>query len=202
MMKAETTRRLVVDHTKREMIRQGISRLTMDIIAQGLGMSKRTLYQLFPSKVCLVQICLADIAGEKKRTLLARADNDRSCVKTLFDIVGGYVDLMYSMGRVLLTDLAQETDYQSFSKREEYFWLQQFADVLNRCKACGYLLPDVDPDRFANDLLVLLYENSLRGARYNTQWLFCKALLRGIFRTNAIPLIDEYMEEHDLAVHA
>ena len=39
MMKAETTRRLVVDHTKREMIRQGISRLTMDIIAQGLGMS-------------------------------------------------------------------------------------------------------------------------------------------------------------------
>lgn len=70
---------------------------------------------------------------------------------------------MYSMGRVLLTDLAQETDYQSFSKREEYFWLQQFADVLNRCKACGYLLPDVDPDRFANDLLVLLYENSLRG---------------------------------------
>ena len=49
MMKAETTRRLVVDHTKREMIRQGISRLTMDIIAQGLGMSKRTLYQLFPS---------------------------------------------------------------------------------------------------------------------------------------------------------
>ena len=44
-MKAETTRRLVVDHTKREMIRQGISRLTMDIIAQGLGMSKRTLSQ-------------------------------------------------------------------------------------------------------------------------------------------------------------
>ena len=74
--------------------------------------------------------------------------------------------------------------------------------VLNRCKACGYLLPDVDPDRFANDLLVLLYENSLRGARYTTQWLFCQALLRGIFRTNAIPLIDEYMEEHDLAVHA
>ena len=110
--------------------------------------------------------------------------------------------MMYSMGRVLLTDLAQETDYQSFSKREEYFWLQQFADVLNRCKACGYLLPDVDPDRFANDLLVLLYENSLRGARYTTQWLFCQALLRGIFRTNAIPLIDEYMEEHDLAVHA
>ena len=80
MMKAETTRRLVVDHTKREMIRQGISRLTMDIIAQGLGMSKRTLYQLFPSKVCLVQICLADIAGEKKRTLLARADNDLSLI--------------------------------------------------------------------------------------------------------------------------
>ncbi len=202
MMKAETTRRLVVDHTKREMVRQGVSRLTMDIIAQGLGMSKRTLYQLFPSKVCLVQICLADIAGERKRTLLLRTDNDRSCVKALFDIVGGYVDLMHSMGSVLLTDLAQEPDYQSFSKREEYFWLQQFVDILNRCKACGYLLPDVNPDRFANDLLVLLYEDSLRGTRYTTQWLFCQALLRGIFRTDAIPLIDKYMVKHDLAVHA
>ena len=43
MMKAETTRRLVVDHTKREMIRQGISRLTMHIIAQGLDVETNTL---------------------------------------------------------------------------------------------------------------------------------------------------------------
>ena len=81
MMKAETTRRLVVDHTKREMIRQGISRLTMDIIAQGLGMSKRTLYQLFPSKVCLVQICLADIGLLKFSSLAFKPGVVEYCVK-------------------------------------------------------------------------------------------------------------------------
>lgn len=197
--KAEATRRLVVDHTKQEMTRQGISRLTMDVIAQGLGMSKRTLYQLFPGKVCLVKICLADIAAEWRRLLLSREVAGQSCVHTLFGIVGGYVDLMRYLGRSLLNDLAQEGDYRSFGKREEAFWLQQFVDALNRCRACGYLLPDIDPDRFANDLLVLLYENSLRGAPDATQRLFCQALLRGIFKTDTIPLIDEYVEEHEFA---
>ena len=53
-MKPETVRRRIIDYTKQEMILHGVSRLTMDIIAQGMGMSKRTLYQLFPSKVCPV----------------------------------------------------------------------------------------------------------------------------------------------------
>ena len=65
-MKPETARRQIVDYTKQEMILHGVSRLTMDLIAQGMGMSKRTLYQLFPSKVCLVRICLA----EKRRVFL------------------------------------------------------------------------------------------------------------------------------------
>lgn len=199
MMKTETIRRLIVDHTKREMTRQGISRLTMDFIAQGLGMSKRTLYQLFPGKVCLVKICLADIAGEWRKILLTREVTGQSCVHTLFGIAGGYVELLHYLGRPLLIDLAQESDYRSFGKREEAFWLQQFVDALNCCRACGFLLSDIDPDCFANDLLVLLYENSLRGAPYTTQRLFCQALLRGIFQTDTIPLIDEYVEEHEFS---
>ena len=42
-MKPETVRRQIVDYTKQEMILHGVSRLTMDLIAQGMGMSKRTL---------------------------------------------------------------------------------------------------------------------------------------------------------------
>lgn len=200
MMKAETTRRLVVDQTKQEMIRHGISRLTMDIIAQGLGMSKRTLYQLFPGKACLVRICLADIAGEKRRLLLGKEDIRQSCMAQLFDIAGRYIAMMYYLGKTLLTDLEQDGDYHSFIKREEAFWLQQFVDALNLCKACGYLLPNIDPDRFASDLLALIYENCLHGAPYVMQRLFCQALLRGVFKADAISLIDEYVGEHEFVM--
>ena len=54
-MKPETARRQIIDYTKPEMILHGVSRLTMDLIAQGMGMSKRTLYQLFcqaSSRLC------------------------------------------------------------------------------------------------------------------------------------------------------
>lgn len=201
MMKAETTRRLVVDHTKQEMIRHGISRLTMDIIAQGLGMSKRTLYQLFPGKACLVRICLADIAGEKRRLLLLSKEPARqSCMGMLFDISGRYIAMMYYLGKTLLADLEQDKDYHSFIKREEAFWLQQFVDALNLCKACGYLLPDIDPDRFANDLFTLIHGNCLRGAPYVMQRLFCQSLLRGVFKADTISLIDKYVGEHEFAM--
>ena len=196
MMKAETVRRSVVDYTKQEMIRQGVTRLTMDTIAQGLGMSKRTLYQLFPGKVCLVQICLGDISGEKRRLLLQYEDSSRSFIESLLDVAREYVVLIHFLGRTLLTDLTVDIDYQPFVKREEAFWLQQFVDALNRCKACGYLLPGTDPDRFSYDLTTNIYENCLRGVSYTAQRFFCRALLRGIFRADAIPAIDENLEQY------
>ena len=37
-MKPETARRQIIDYTKQEMILHGVSRLTMDLIAQGLSL--------------------------------------------------------------------------------------------------------------------------------------------------------------------
>ena len=41
----------------------GADGLTMDDIAKGMKMSKRTLYKLFPSKTCLFRICLSDFTN-------------------------------------------------------------------------------------------------------------------------------------------
>ncbi|WP_455586930.1 TetR/AcrR family transcriptional regulator [Bacteroides sp.] len=191
-MKPETARRQIIDYTKREMVLHGVSRLTMDTISQSMGMSKRTLYQLFPSKVCLVRICLAEFTAEKRnRLLMQQEQEEHSSTESLFRTMDAYTALLHSLDRTLLSDLAEDTDYQPVVEREKTFWLQQLADALNLCKACGVLLPDVNPDRLAIEVLTLLYENCLRGASYATQRLLSYSLLRGFFKIEDIRYIDE-----------
>jgi AcrR family transcriptional regulator len=58
------TRERIIAKSTEEILRQGYSRTTMDILANGLGMSKKTLYQLYPSKKDLLKAVLAGLQAE------------------------------------------------------------------------------------------------------------------------------------------
>lgn len=194
-MNPEKLRCQIIDYTKREMFLHGASGLTMDDIAKGMKMSKRTLYKLFPSKACLFRICLSDFANEiRSHIQLKQIRMDSSCMQLLFTTVSGYLALLHTLGRTLLLDIAMEADYRSSFEREEAFWQQQFIDVLTHCKICGYLLPGVDPDRFAADLQGVIYQSCLQGTPYLVQRMLNYMLLRGLFKVDGIRYIDEHLE--------
>ena len=116
----------------------GADGLTMDDIAKGMKMSKRTLYKLFPSKTCLFRICLSDFTnGIRSRLKQSQMRMDSSCMQVLFATVNGYLTLLHSLGKTLLLDIAANEDYRASFKREEAFWLQQFIDVLTHSKIGG-----------------------------------------------------------------
>lgn len=200
-MNAEIQRSRILDYTKREMYLHGVSGLTMDDISKGVKISKRTLYQLFPSKACLFRICLSDFADEIRRHIQCRQLRmDSSCMELLFITVDGYLTLLHSLGRTLLRDIASDREYRSSFEREEVFWLQQFINVLVHCRSCGYLLPGVEPDRFAPDLQEAIYRGSLQGAPYLVQRMLNYSLLRGLFKVEGIRYIDEHLKPDKLNV--
>ncbi len=53
MMETDQTKRRILQGAKDEFLRQGYTGASMDRIASSLGMSKRTIYQVFPSKEAL-----------------------------------------------------------------------------------------------------------------------------------------------------
>lgn len=200
-MNPETLRGQILNYTKREMFLHGASGLTMDDIARGMKMSKRTLYKLFPSKSCLFRICLSDFANEIRMHIQQKqACLDNSCMQQLFTIVNGYLTLLQALGKTLLRDIAADEEYSASFQREEAFWLQQFIDVLTYCKIGGFLLPDIDPDRFAADLQEVIYQSSLQGTPYIVQRTLNHVLLRGLFRVEGIRYIDEHLEPDKLNV--
>ena len=200
-MNPETLRCRILDYTKREMYLHGADGLTMDDIAKGMKMSKRTHYKLFPSKTCLFRICLSDFANEVRNHVQRKQIRmDSSCMELLFITVDGYLTLLHSLGKKLLLDIASDKEYCSSFEREEAFWLQQLIDVLTHCRICGYLLPGVDPDRFAPDLQEIIYQSCLQGTPYLVQRMLNYALLRGLFKMDGIRYIDEHLEPDNLNV--
>ena len=200
-MNPETLRCRILDYTKREMYQHGVDGLTMDDIARGMKMSKRTLYKLFPSKTSLFRVCLSDFAnGIRSRIQQKQIRMDSSCMEALFITVDGYLTLLHSLGKKLLMDIATDREYRAAFEREEAFWLQQLIDVLTHCKICGYLLPGVDPDRFAPDLQEVIYQSSLQGTPYLVQRMLNYTLLRGLFKMDGIRYIDEHLKPDNLNV--
>lgn len=193
-MNPETLRNRILDYTKREMSLHGTNGLTMDDIAKGMRMSKRTLYKLFPSKVCLFRICLSDFANEVRGGVQQKQIRmDCSCMELLFMTVNGYLTLLHSLGKVLLLDIAADEEYRLSLEREKAFWLQQFIDILTHCKIRGYLLPGVDTDRFAVDLQDVIYRSCVQGTPYMVQRMLNYMLLRGLFKMDGIRYIDEHL---------
>lgn len=194
-MNPETLRKQILDYTKREMFLHGASGLKMDDIARGMKMSKRTLYKLFPSKACLLRICLSDFANEIRSHIQRKQIcMDSSCMQLLFSTVNGYLTLLQTLGKTLLHDIAADEEYRASFQREESFWLQQFIDVLTYCKTGGFLLPGIEPDRFAAELQEVIYQSCLQGTPYIVQRRMNHALLRGLFRVDGIRYIDEHLE--------
>ena len=141
-MNPDTLRSRILDYTKREMSLHGTNRLTMDDIAKGMKMSKRTLYKLFPSKVCLFRVCLSDLANEIRRSVQQKQIRmDSSCMGHLFIIVNGYLTLLHSMGKTLLLDIAEDDEYRSSFERENTFWLHPTGFARNT------VCPSSSPDR-------------------------------------------------------
>ena len=117
-----------------------------------------------------------------------------------FITVDGYLTLLHSLGKKLLMDIAADREYRAAFEREEAFWLQQLIDVLTHCKICGYLLPGVDPDRFAPDLQEVIYQSSLQGTPCTGAAYVELYASAGAFKMDGIRYIDEHLKPDNLNV--
>lgn len=66
-LREETPTQRVINYATQEFYAQGVRQVTMDSIAKGLQMSKRTLYQLFTDKEELIIACIENIAEHEAR---------------------------------------------------------------------------------------------------------------------------------------
>ena len=96
-MKRRVTREEIIRTTRDLIIRNGIRAVRVDEIAQTLGISKRTLYEMFADKEDLVSACLDFMCHQQQERITAyRKRRSRSSLQRAFKLVYEYIAVSYT----------------------------------------------------------------------------------------------------------
>jgi AcrR family transcriptional regulator len=127
--------------------RFGYNRVTTEEIAKEAGISKKTLYEVFPSKLDIV-IQLFKVAGRTINHFLA--DTPQPTTETfesyLKELLRVTAQANATFSRPMIRDIAQ-TDRRLMSRIDQFrriFLRQRLLEVLQKGRALGVLNPNID----------------------------------------------------------
>lgn len=131
-MNPDTTRRHIIETSRATFTEFGFSKVTMDDLAEKLGMSKKTLYKHFPSKDALLQTVMRTLMREMQAIIECILDEPG------LDFTGRLIKLMHAAAehlsknitRPLLVDLQKHAPH--LWKEVEAFRRQQIHEKFTR----------------------------------------------------------------------
>lgn len=192
---AEDIRKRILEKARSLYFRFGFSKVSMDETAEGLGMSKKTLYQYFSSKEDLLQAVTLDHMHEMDEALHELCGR-RDCgplekVKKLMS----YVAAIYGkMSEPLVHDLrrsAPDIWKQVEACRREHIFTD-FGSLVKEGRRKGLFRKDVDEELFLliyyHVLQSLLNPETLAGLSYKPSQVFdaiVKVLFEGLLTDKA-----------------
>ena len=191
----------ILEHAMREFAHRGIKSVKMDDIAQGLCISKRTMYEIYQNKECLL------FEGIKR----AKEKNE----KEMEDIIAqsaNVIELVIAIYRKRVEEF-KDTCPQFYLDLEKYpsiiNYLNQFHNkkhnafmaFLERGVQEGYFLSDVNIELFA-ELFDAIIDNIVKRQlylHYPIEQIFKSQLLvvfRGFCTVEGIKILDRCLERY------
>lgn len=144
MFPAGTPMRRVIDYATKEFFAKGVRQVTMDDIAKGLQMSKRTLYQLFADKEQLIIACIEVLAEKESNLAWSLIEQHFNVLEVTLRIIEYRLKMMSHISYQYIADIKR---YKSVSEyihltREES--IKRACNFLNQGKEQGLFRADVN----------------------------------------------------------
>ena len=98
-------RERIIEEATSQFLQFGIRNVTMDGIAEALGMSKRTVYEAFKDKSELVHNCLEDLREKQKCRYDEICKSSQNVVETIFAFMREGIKAMNSINPVFFRDM-------------------------------------------------------------------------------------------------
>jgi TetR/AcrR family transcriptional regulator, cholesterol catabolism regulator len=136
------------DKAKELFLRYGIRSVSMDDIANQLGMSKKTIYQYFTDKNELVDAVIEDELQNMQHDCLKCGEVAKDAIEEIFLTVDQVIEQLSSMNPMVLYDMEKFhiRAYQRFMEHKNKFLLQVIKKNLEWGVKEGLYRPDVDVD--------------------------------------------------------
>ena len=155
-----TQRENIIKHVSQMIISLGVKSVRMDDVATQMGMSKRTLYEMFGDKEELLYDSLAYMIDERGRNLSEKTQHCENMMEVLL------VSVREMCGNGISSDLEQRLAYNLkkfypavYDRVRRYHserGLNGLKYALDRCNAEGLLDPNADIELMAQLFLVTM----------------------------------------------
>ena len=190
-MKRGATREEIIRTTQEFIARNGIRAVRVDEIAQTLGISKRTLYEMFADKNDLIGACLDAMQTQQQERIVAcRKRRSGNPLQKTVRLMNEYIENLYRVDHSFLSDLRRKVIFAEHYDEQREFWHKELVLHLDNCRKQELLLPEIDATAFADQLIGALFDLRLNGASQEEVSLFCRTILRGAATRRGIELID------------
>ena len=208
-----TQRENIIKHVSQMIISLGVKSVRMDDVATQMGMSKRTLYEMFGDKEELLYDSLAYIIDERGRNLSEKTQHCENMMEVLL------VSVREMCGNGISSDLKQRLAYNLkkfypavYDRVRRYHsehGLNGLKSALDRCRADGLLDPRADIELMAQLFLmtmgVFLSEgnNTLpeNTSREDAVAVMTINFLRGVSSVKGLQVIDQVLARYPRPNH-
>ena len=189
-MKRRTTREDILLAVQNLIARHGISAVRVDEVAQCVGISKRTLYELFEDKNCLVDSCLEAMSRRQQQRIVSSRAGSGHALQRTFRLTNEYIEGLFSVDRTFLVDISQKIIFAERYDEHRRFWSAELTGCLESTRSEGNLLPEINVRALADHILAALLELRLNHAARTELQLFCRTMIRGAATRQGIEQID------------
>lgn len=190
-MKRGATKEEIIRTTQEFISRNGIRAVRVDEIAQTLGISKRTLYEMFTDKNDLIGACLDAMRNEQQQQIVAcRKRRGGNPLQKALRLMNQYIENLYKVDHSFLSDLRRKVAFAGHYDEQREFWHKELSLLLDTCRKQELLLPEIDASAFADQLMGSLLDLRLNGTSREELSLFSRTILRGAATRQGIELID------------
>lgn len=185
--------------------KMGFRGVTMDYIAEHLGMSKRTLYELFPNKNDLIEACLNLALKERKEKAQEIINSSEHIIETFILFMRFHINELNQVNPLFLHDLKKYHPEISCQKTEE-FKLNMESNIskfIEMGKNQQLFREDVDSEIASKIVLeqvnIIQNDELFPYDKYSPSRLFEQVtinFIRGIATLEGLAVIDKYYEKH------
>lgn len=198
------TREKIISRARKLLMNIGPTSMTMDMVAKECGMSKRTLYEIFPDKKTLIMQCLAtdhEMHLQEARRIYNEASN---CFDALFVIFKSTRKHLDKRSQAFIDDVRRlYPEISEKQKESEHLFVDQLGKVLEQAQEEELVIKQIDT-RTASFLFITLLHSLHRNPGIEEMGLdpvhvyeaaFIN-FLRGIATAKGAEIIDIEVQNH------
>lgn len=183
----------------------GVRNVTMDILAAELGISKRTIYELFSDKDSLVIECIRHIIVENNKCFLKIIESSENVVEAMFQIIRIQKEYRRNYPKVFTEDIKRYFPLVQASFYSSKHDLEKFSatfTLLEKGREQGIFRTDLRTDlvdNFIHEIISLVHTSDrIRLLNPSDSDLISNIMLpyfRGICTPKGLELMIKYFEE-------